>query len=513
METITKKNLSRVIVITLIAVLLVSTCFTSIVDAGEDPVDRSGRVELTNFAVNIKDNTWVNADVSKDEKENTVFTIEDTLYEDYESLRNASAFPKVRFDANAVRLQYNSSYGGYIQFPGFLTLSGGQFNQLNAVVKPYDTDPNYIIAEFSVYREDMIGDIAGQYKAIPASKTDFTLRFKKWESQYSPEQKPHFLNTNLWVGHRNANGTWQSDVVRIFSGAFSPIAGTPYTYEYVAAKGVTYPYSIDIMGTPFFRTTCYIDGIRISGNEAAKGIERRLTFTAKKPYVDIKIVPDASLDTKHVKYKTSTWRLRVNGTSSQDSNTGSPTSGILTDRNGQKVSVIVAGIKDKAWNGKKIKPNPVVTRDGKKLIKGKDYTLSYGANKNIGKGAVKIIGKGNYKGTITTLFKIVPKAPKGLNLTSSKKMLKTKWTKSPNFKKQKIKGYQVQYRYKNGSSWTSWKSKEYKVSYKGTTKTISKKIKKLKAKKKYQVRVRAYKTVSGKKYYSKWSGIKSKKTK
>ena len=51
-------------------------------------------------------------------------------------------------------------------------------------------------------------------------------------------------------------------------------------------------FNLTIYQIAFFRTTCYIDGIRITGNEAAKGIERRLTFTAKKPYVDIKILSD-----------------------------------------------------------------------------------------------------------------------------------------------------------------------------------------------------------------------------
>ena len=44
-------------------------------------------------------------------------------------------------------------------------------------------------------------------------------------------------------------------------------------------------------------------------------------------------------------------------------------------------------------------------------------------------------------------------------------------------------------------------------------KTASKKISKLKAKKKYYVQFRSYKTVSGKTYYSAWSAKKSVKTK
>ena len=44
-------------------------------------------------------------------------------------------------------------------------------------------------------------------------------------------------------------------------------------------------------------------------------------------------------------------------------------------------------------------------------------------------------------------------------------------------------------------------------------KTVKKVIKSLKAKKYYYVRVRTYKTVGGKKYYSSWSKSKKIKTK
>ena len=70
----------------------------------------------------------------------------------------------------------------------------------------------------------------------------------------------------------------------------------------------------------------------------------------------------------------------------------------------------------------------------------------------------------------------------------------------------RITGYQI--RYSTSSKMTSAKTKTVK-GYKYT----SKKITKLKAKKKYYVQVRTYKTVSGKTYYSSWSGIKSVTTK
>jgi len=44
-------------------------------------------------------------------------------------------------------------------------------------------------------------------------------------------------------------------------------------------------------------------------------------------------------------------------------------------------------------------------------------------------------------------------------------------------------------------------------------KTVSKKINRLKAKKKYYVQNRTYKTVNGQKYYSAWSKAKTIKTK
>ena len=67
----------------------------------------------------------------------------------------------------------------------------------------------------------------------------------------------------------------------------------------------------------------------------------------------------------------------------------------------------------------------------------------------------------------------------------------------------RIKGYQVQIA--TNSKFTSNKKS---VTVKGYSKTL-KKITKLKAKKKYYVRVRTYMNVSGKINYSNWSKTKS----
>ena len=69
-----------------------------------------------------------------------------------------------------------------------------------------------------------------------------------------------------------------------------------------------------------------------------------------------------------------------------------------------------------------------------------------------------------------------------------------------------ITGYQIRCSLKKGMS----KSKT--VTVKGYTKA-SAKVKKLKAKKKYYVQIRTYKTVNGRNYYSKWSPKKTVRTK
>ena len=71
----------------------------------------------------------------------------------------------------------------------------------------------------------------------------------------------------------------------------------------------------------------------------------------------------------------------------------------------------------------------------------------------------------------------------------------------------RINGYQIQY-----STDSKFKKGNKTITVKGYNKT-SKKISKLKAKKKYYVRIRTYKTVYKKNYYSGWSKAKAVKTK
>lgn len=99
-------------------------------------------------------------------------------------------------------------------------------------------------------------------------------------------------------------------------------------------------------------------------------------------------------------------------------------------------------------------------------------------------------------------FKLYFTKPKLKKLKPGKKYLKVYWEKSAG-----VKGYQLQY-----STDKNFKKNKKTVTVKGA-KTVSKKIKKLKSKKKYYVRVRSYRTLDGEKYYSKWSAKMSDKVK
>ena len=86
-------------------------------------------------------------------------------------------------------------------------------------------------------------------------------------------------------------------------------------------------------------------------------------------------------------------------------------------------------------------------------------------------------------------------------LSSGKKSITVQWKKISG-----ISAYQVQIA-------TNKKFTKNKKTFKVSKKSTKVKIKNLKAKKKYYVRVRSYKTVNGKRYYSKWSAINTVKTK
>ena len=156
------------------------------------------------------------------------------------------------------------------------------------------------------------------------------------------------------------------------------------------------------------------------------------------------------------------------------------------------------------YNGKAKTPTVTVKdASGKTLKKNTDYTVSYAkGRKNVGTYKVTIKMKGNYTGTKTLTFKIVPKAASINKLTAKSKAIIVKLNRSL----QQSTGYEIQYSTKKNFSGA--KTKVIK-SYKTSSVTLTG----LKAKTTYYIRIRTYKTVDGVKYYSNWCTYKNIRTK
>lgn len=148
------------------------------------------------------------------------------------------------------------------------------------------------------------------------------------------------------------------------------------------------------------------------------------------------------------------------------------------------------------YNGKMRTPSVTVKAGSMKFVKDRDYTVTYASGrKNVGKYKVTVNMKGNYTGTKAATFKITPKKAGIYSAKAGKG--KVKVTMSKKVSATGGKYYQIKYRLKGKSSWKTVKT---------TLKT--KTIKSLKKGKRYQIKVRAFKKVSGITYYGAWSKIK-----
>ena len=158
-----------------------------------------------------------------------------------------------------------------------------------------------------------------------------------------------------------------------------------------------------------------------------------------------------------------------------------------------------------AYNGKVRKPTVTVKGVKGKLLKsGTDYTVSYSSGlKEVGTYKATVNLKGNYGGKITKIFKIVPCGTTISGVTAGSKKLTVKWKKQ----RTQTTGYQVQV-----STSSKFKSGNKTVTIEKNS-TTSATVSKLKANKKYYIRIRTYKTVKGVKYYSAWSKAVAKNTK
>ena len=150
-----------------------------------------------------------------------------------------------------------------------------------------------------------------------------------------------------------------------------------------------------------------------------------------------------------------------------------------------------------SFTGSNITPSVTVKVAGRTLTNGTDYTVSYSNNKNVGTSNVYVYGKGNYSGSLSAKFDIVP----------AKQQIQVLETRYKGFfvdfvQKGSATGYEVQYGtrsdFSDASTYRSITNKTDKMTVLG-----------LGASKTYYVRVRSYTVKGGKTYYGNWSDAKS----
>ena len=98
----------------------------------------------------------------------------------------------------------------------------------------------------------------------------------------------------------------------------------------------------------------------------------------------------------------------------------------------------ISEVPDQIYTGKKICPKPkITTKDGKVLSEGKDYSLSYSDNVEVGVATVDIEYKGNYEGGAYVYFSIIEKEAQS-DKTENNKTIKYDKKENPEKEKKNI---------------------------------------------------------------------------
>lgn len=173
---------------------------------------------------------------------------------------------------------------------------------------------------------------------------------------------------------------------------------------------------------------------------------------------------------------------------------------IQSDKQNIKKAIVSLKKNSYIYDGKKKQPSVVVRMGSKKLYQGSDYKITYKNNRKVGYASLNIHGIGDYTGTVTVKFKIVPKGTYIDKVVKKTKGFLVSWRKQG----KSADGYQIQY--------STNKKFRKKSTVTKTIKNVTKtklQVAKCKPGKKYYIRIRTFKKVKEKKYFSKWSKVRA----
>ena len=137
------------------------------------------------------------------------------------------------------------------------------------------------------------------------------------------------------------------------------------------------------------------------------------------------------------------WKAGPNGEGDVGSHWGFMTTGFelkdgyaglsFFDRGGSDVQSIenaeITGIADKTYTGSAVTQQLTVKIGSVMLRSGTDYTVSYSSNVNVGEASVTVTGKGEYEGTVTKKFLILPGTTSKVTARNVKTGIKLSWEK------------------------------------------------------------------------------------
>lgn len=169
-------------------------------------------------------------------------------------------------------------------------------------------------------------------------------------------------------------------------------------------------------------------------NHKYKGVE--VTPDVNAEYEDYKLVKDIDYTLTYTNnINVGTAAVTVKGIGNF---TGEKTLEFIIDAANLNSDVTIS-VENVTYTGSAVTPDILATIDDYKLVLGKDYTLSYSNNIDVGTATITITGIENVTGTRVIEFKIIPKANSLTSYGSSKKTsLKLHWTKASG-----ITGYKI----------------------------------------------------------------------
>ena len=174
---------------------------------------------------------------------------------------------------------------------------------------------------------------------------------------------------------------------------------------------------------------------------------------------------------------------------------GSDATASATTKLTKKNTTIKLSKKSYVYDGKAKRPDVKVLNVNGKTLKKSNYTVRYTNNVKVGKATAVIKFKGKYSGTIKVNYTIRPKTTSIRKVRKKSGGVVVTWKRQP----KQADGYQLQYA--TDKTFTK-AAKSVAISKSGK---VSKTLSGLDKNKNYYFRIRTYKTVNGKNYYSSWS--------